>query len=101
MLKTLQNMGCKMELRQFLNKFSDMETSGDKFKVKCPAHDDKTASLVIWEDDRGYIALNCFDGCITDSILGKLNLEKKDLVTEKALTQYKKNLPSRKNKGNY
>jgi len=80
-----------MELQQILSKFSEMEKSGDKYKVKCPAHDDNNPSLSIWEDSDGYIGINCSAGCQQHSILSKLTLIKKDLVTKKASFDYSSN----------
>ena len=56
------------------------------YKCRCPAHDDKQASLSIREGDKG-IVLRCFAGCSLDSICGRLGIKPADLFWEKEGTR--------------
>lgn len=51
------------------------------YKCRCPAHDDKQASLSIREGDKG-IVIKCFAGCSLDSICGRLGIKPADLFWE-------------------
>ena len=51
------------------------------YKCRCPAHDDKQASLSVREGDKG-IVIKCFAGCSLDSICGRLGMKPADLFWE-------------------
>ena len=51
---------------------------GRVFVAKCPAHDDRNASLSLAEAN-GRVLLRCFAGCPTETIVGKIGLSWKDL----------------------
>jgi len=38
------------------------------FVCKCPAHDDKSPSLQVWEDTAGFIRFKCYAGCTYEQI---------------------------------
>jgi hypothetical protein len=46
---------------------------------RCPAHQDKSPSLSIREEDNGQILLHCFAGCPTDEVCAALGLTLRDL----------------------
>jgi hypothetical protein len=46
---------------------------------KCPAHDDRHASLSINEGDDGRVLVKCHAGCSVDAVLGAFGLSKRDL----------------------
>src|SRR4051812_44634091 len=71
-----------MTIHEFLSRFDRTTPAGGQCKVKCPAHDDKTASLAVKEGDDGKIVLFCHAGCSTDRILAAMNLTNRDLFTE-------------------
>lgn len=50
---------------------------GDKAQCKCPAHDDKQASLTITRGDKCTL-FHCHAGCTLENILSAAGLEKKD-----------------------
>ena len=56
--------------------------SGDYWKARCPAHEDKAPSLSISEGDDGNVLLKCHAGCTLDAILGALRLEPADLFAK-------------------
>jgi hypothetical protein len=47
--------------------------------AKCPAHEDKTASLSISEGNDGRVLLHCHAGCPTEAIAGAAGLSMSDL----------------------
>jgi len=62
-----------------LSKFDNPKRVGKNYLVKCPAHDDKKASLSVGIGDDGRVLLNCFAGCETKNIVSAMGLEMKDL----------------------
>jgi hypothetical protein len=44
------------------------------YMCKCPAHEDKSASLAIKEADDGRVLMNCFAGCGALEILNSLGM---------------------------
>jgi hypothetical protein len=63
------------ELVQRLN----AKRSGEGWKAKCPAHDDRVPSLSIKEGSDGRVLLHCFAGCSIDDILRAIGLARRDL----------------------
>lgn len=57
--------------------------AGGGYVVRCPAHEDKRASLSICEGDKGLL-LKCHAGCDVKSIAGALGLKLADLFHDKA-----------------
>lgn len=57
--------------------FKIMKRYGTKAQCRCPAHDDKHASLTITKG-RKCTLFYCHTGCSVDEILGAVGLEKKD-----------------------
>lgn len=71
-----------MELSDFLSRLKVLRTSASgESMCRCPAHDDKTASLSVGMGDKG-IVLKCMAGCDTKSVLAAMNLTLKDLFKE-------------------
>lgn len=52
---------------------------GSEFQAKCPAHDDKRASLSVRLGDNGWVMLHCHAGCERDTILERLELRLFDI----------------------
>lgn len=50
-----------------------------KWMCKCPAHEDKTASLSIAQTDDGRTLINCFAGCSPEQIMAAIGLKMEDL----------------------
>jgi hypothetical protein len=50
--------------------------------AKCPAHEDRSASLSVRELDDGRILLNDFGGCETADVLAVVGLRLSDLFSE-------------------
>lgn len=70
-----------MTLHDILGRLDHVQGSGDSYTARCPAHDDRKASLKIDERD-GRILLHCFAGCDTERICQALGIQMRDLFTE-------------------
>lgn len=72
-----------MKLSDFLGKLKDTHQLSDgSFQAKCPAHDDKQASLNITEGKEGKIVLHCYAGCSVKDIVNRLELTMSDLFQD-------------------
>lgn len=58
-------------------------TGPGRWLAKCPAHEDRRASLSVRELDDGRVLLHCFGGCYTEAILGAIGLGLADLFPER------------------
>ena len=61
------------------------QTGAGRWLARCPAHDDKHASLSVRELDDGRILLHDFAGCSVDEIVAALGLALEDLFPERAI----------------
>jgi len=52
---------------------------GAQLMARCPAHEDKTASLSLSQGVDGRVLVKCHTGCATEDVLARLGLEMKDL----------------------
>ena len=86
-----------MTFQDFISKFPHAKpaTKGN-FMVRCPAHEDKAASLSVAAGRNG-VVLKCFAGCTVPEIAASLGIQVKDLFYEapkKDFTpKYKTELP--------
>jgi len=72
-----------MSIGKILNNLQKVKKTGNgKFMACCPAHQDKTASLVISDNGEGKIMLHCFAGCDTYAILSSIGLDWADVMPE-------------------
>ena len=55
------------------------QANGRGLAARCPAHDDRRASLSITEADDGRVLLRCFAGCSVNAIVEAVGLEVRDL----------------------
>lgn len=53
--------------------------AGSGWSAKCPAHDDRNASLSISAGDDGRTLVKCHAGCATDAVLHATGLKLSDL----------------------
>jgi hypothetical protein len=60
-----------MNLRDALAQLKDVRAHGSYFTARCPAHDDRNASLSIREGERAF--LKCFAGCDYRTIIAALD----------------------------
>lgn len=69
-----------MAIDQILCQLDGIKRTGpNQFLAKCPAHEDRTASLSIRETDDGRILLHDFAGCEASAVLRALGLKFSDL----------------------
>ena len=61
----------------------------DRYKAICPAHDDRSPSLAIKDDD-GRLLLHCFGGCETLDVVSAIGLNFADIMPDKAEGNFKK-----------
>jgi hypothetical protein len=54
-----------------------------QWSARCPAHDDKTPSLLVKETDGGVVLAHCFAGCSVDAVLGAVGLDMQALFPPK------------------
>lgn len=62
-----------------LSKLSDAKKNGIGWSARCPAHDDRRASLSIGEADDGTALVKCHAGCDTSAVLAAIDLQLSDL----------------------
>ena len=72
-----------MNITEFLGRLTGVKESSHGWQARCPAHDDKNASLSIAQGKDGRILLNCFAGCPVESVVGALGLHLADLFPPK------------------
>ncbi|MCG2683977.1 MAG: hypothetical protein L6306_10230 [Planctomycetales bacterium] len=68
-----------MTTQEILPRFQGVRKTAAGWEARCPSHEDATASLSIGTGDDGRTLLHCHGGCPLDSILAKVNLQKRDL----------------------
>jgi len=71
-----------MNIDDFLAKLKNVKRSGSEWVARCPAHDDRNASLSIREGAGGRILLNCFAGCTPWEVTRAMGLTLADLFFE-------------------
>ena len=69
-----------MDIRDFLQRLQVKSGPGatGEYLCRCPAHEDKTASLCVRDGDKG-IVIKCQAGCDSQAVLASLNLTMKEL----------------------
>ena len=70
-----------------LTAFSGVKKSGAGWTAKCPAHEDRRASLSIGHGDDDRWLLKCHAGCDVDAILAAAHLETRDLFPKRGTRQ--------------
>lgn len=64
--------------------------SGSGFEARCPAHEDRKASLSVSEGEDGKVLVKCFAGCETPDVVAALGLRMSDLFPEEPKAPAKK-----------
>ena len=72
-----------MTIQDFLARFPSVKQVSKGWMVRCPAHDDGTASLAVGAGVDGKIILHCHAGCETASIVSVMGLSLSDLFPAK------------------
>ncbi len=68
---------------QFAERLHGKRSGRGKWQAKCPAHDDRVASLSIAEGEEGRVLLKCHAGCTVQEILERAGLTMADLFPPK------------------
>ena len=78
-----------MYLKQLLNKLQSVSgpNASGEYTAKCPAHDDRTASLTVTEkaspkDGKRRLYLCCHAKCTGQAVLAALGITAKDLIVD-------------------
>jgi hypothetical protein len=66
-----------------LSKLTSAKKAGKGWSARCPAHDDRRASLSVSEGDDGTALVKCHAGCETAAILAAMGLKLADLFAAK------------------
>lgn len=70
-----------MNTTDFLSLFKGVTGGRGQWSARCPAHDDKHASLSIGQGEKGFV-IHCHAGCETADILGSVGVHASDLFYE-------------------
>jgi hypothetical protein len=70
-------------IETLLAKLPGAKRAGKGWSVRCPAHDDRRASLSVSEGDDGMVLVKCHAGCETAAILEAVGLTLADLFPAK------------------
>lgn len=76
-----------------LSRLQNHRRSGNNYAAKCPAHDDRQASLSVGTGDDGRALLRCFAGCEIGDIVGALGLTLSDIMPPKPDTSPRRKAP--------
>lgn len=71
-----------MTTEEILDRLENVKSSGGDWMARCPAHEDRSASLSIKETEEGNTLLKCHAGCVTSMIVQALDLTMADLFKE-------------------
>ncbi len=63
-----------------LSKLPDAKQAGKGWSARCPAHEDRRASLSIGEGEDGLALVHCFAGCKAEAICAAVGLQVVDLM---------------------
>jgi len=66
-------------IEKVLSHFPDARRNGAGWMVRCPAHEDHTASLSVAEGRDEAVLLHCHAGCSVDAVVAAAGLSMSDL----------------------
>jgi hypothetical protein len=69
-------------VERLLDRLEHVKKSGSRWMARCPAHEDRRASLSVREGEDGRVLLHCFAGCPVENIVAGAGLELKDLFPD-------------------
>lgn len=80
-----------MAIDQLLSRLEGVKRTGkDRWMARCPAHEDKRASLAITELGDGRVLCHCFALCDVQSVLSAVDLEFDALYPERVIDTHGK-----------
>lgn len=68
-----------MTAETLLDRLEHVRRSGDGWTARCPAHDDRNASLSVGVGDDGRTLVCCHAGCTVDAVVAAADLDVRDL----------------------
>jgi hypothetical protein len=71
----------QMLIEEFHSRLNGVKRSGKGWTARCPAHQDRNASLSVGVGDKG-IVIKCHAGCDTEDVVKALGLELGDLFPD-------------------
>lgn len=78
-----KHRGCSNPIELILGALDRPRKAGRGWTAKCPAHEDRTASLSVGEGHDGRVLLHCFAGCDAGAIVAALGFSLADLYPGK------------------
>ena len=66
-----------------LSRLDRVRKAGAGWSARCPAHEDRTASLSVAIGNDGRLLLHCFAGCSVHDVLGAIGLTVNDLFAKR------------------
>lgn len=66
-----------------LFRLQGVRKSGKGWTARCPAHEDRTASLSVVEGNDGRVLLHCFAGCAAVDVIAAVGLQVADLFPQR------------------
>lgn len=69
-------------LERILFRLKSVKKTGPGFTARCPAHEDREASLSVKEGSDGRVLLKCFAGCSVEDIVSSLGLSMAGLFAQ-------------------
>ena len=71
-----------MTIEEILSRLEGVKGGNGQYLARCPAHDDKRASMSVSTGQDGRILLHCHAGCTVPEILDALGMKEADLFPE-------------------
>jgi 5S rRNA maturation endonuclease (ribonuclease M5) len=72
-----------MTVDEFISRLEGVMPSGQGYACRCPAHEDRNASLSVCEGEGGRVLVKCHAGCVVKDVVGTMGLSMKDLMPAK------------------
>jgi hypothetical protein len=72
-----------MRAAEFVERLEKVRRTGNsRWTARCPAHADRSPSLIVSEGDDGGTLIHCFAGCGIEAIVASVNLTISDIMPE-------------------
>lgn len=82
-VKTLATNYTNEPVERLLSRLEKVRKSGHGWTARCPAHEDRTASMSVTTGEDGRALCHCFAGCKAADIVAALGMEIGDLFVRK------------------
>lgn len=71
-----------MDVTAILSRLAGVRKVAKGWQAKCPAHQDRSPSLIVSQRSNGSIGLHCFAGCQTHDVVAAIGLTMADLFAD-------------------